>query len=437
MVRFGVPGQNINSLAYTDERLAGVPVVQAPRRPTVNDKEFPIWCEWRTNKDAQSPAAEGEFWKLIRFESNGDATWVRYFSDGVSTGVVDIRDQVGTDVTVDPVTGKIDIDASIVATGSNPSAIPFETVADAGTHTLDLKLQLAGIVTPTPADTNDVGVCSFNTNQFTKDATSGMISLAGGGVNPPILKFDVDSNTPPGTDPVIADVTGMLTVAGALVAAHSVPIETYSRATSAYNIEVQRSTVSTDAAKSANNAGLLSANSAQFQMDATTGFLSLKGSTSLAPILSLTGSGGGGALSPDANGNVTLAGSTGVTVTGSGSTITITGSGTGGGLTWREETGTSANFATDEGVFANNAGTVTLTLPAAPSVGDTFAAYQEGVGKVRVQTQGADIIKFGTTSSAAGGYIESLNEGDCVTVVAIDATRFRVINSVGSWTVSA
>ena len=78
MVRLGVPGQNIDSLAYADGRLSTVPVVQSVRRPTVTDKKYPIWCEWRTNKDASSPVEEGEFWKLIRFESNGDATWVRY-----------------------------------------------------------------------------------------------------------------------------------------------------------------------------------------------------------------------------------------------------------------------------------------------------------------------------------------------------------------------
>jgi len=436
MVRFGTPGQNVNGLAYIDERLSNVPVVHGPRRPTVNDKKYPMWCEWRTNKESQSPVGEGEFWKLIRFESNGDATWVRYFSDGVSTGVVDIRDQVGTDVTVDPVTGKIDIDATVVGNGTNPSSIPFETVADAGTHTLDLQIQLATVVTATPGDSNDAGIASFNTAQFTIDATSGMVSLKGGAVNPPILSIDVDSNTPPGTDPVLANA-GMIAIKGALVGAHNVPIETYSRAVNEFNIEVQRTVTSTDGAKAANNAGVASFNSAQFQVDATTGFVALAGSNlALAPVLSLSGD-GGAAISPDGAGNIDIAGASGITVAGAGNTITITGSGAGGGLTWREETGTSANFATDEGVFGNNASTITLTLPAAPSVGDTFAAYQEGAGKVRVQTQGADIIKFGGTSSAAGGYIESLNEGDCVVIVAIDATRFRVINSVGSWTVSA
>jgi len=264
-----------------------------------------------------------------------------------------------------------------------------------------------------------------------------MVGLVGGGGNPPVLSVGVDSNTAPGTDPVLANA-GMITIGGALVAAHSVPVETHSRAVNAFDVEIQRATVSTDGTKAATNAGLMSANSAQFQMDAATGFLSLKGSTSLAPILTLTGTGGGGALSPDANGNVSIAGASGVTVTGVGSTLTITGSGAGGGgLTWREETGATATFLTDEGIFANRGAGVVLTLPAAV-VGDTFAAYQEGTGVVRIAQNASDQIKFGTSSSTTGvgGYIESLNEGDCVTLVAVAANRFRVINSVGSWTVA-
>lgn len=431
MVRFGTPGQNIDPLAYGDSRLAGVPVVQAPRRPTTDDKKYPLWCEWRTNKDAESPAAEGEFWKLIKFESNGDATWVRFFADGVSTGVVDIRDQSNVDVTVDPVSGKIDIDAAIVANATNTT--PFETIADTANHTLDLELQLTTAVSPTPGDSNDSGIACFNTNQFTVDATSGMVSLKGGTVNPPVLSVDVDDNTGPGTDPVLADGTGLMKIFGALVAAHSVPLETHSRAANAFNIEVQRTTTSTDGAKSANNAGVSSFNSAQFQVDASTGFVALAGTdTSLAPVLTLSGD-GGAAISPTAAGNIDIAGAGGITVAGAGNTITVTGSGSGGGLTWREETGTSANFSTDEGIFGNNAGTITLTLPASPSVGDSFAAYQEGAGEIVIQAQGADVIRFGTTTSSAGGTLTSLNQGDCVWIVAVDDSRFRVINSVGSW----
>lgn len=85
MVRLGVPGQNNNFLAYVDQRLAIIPAVQAPRRPTVNDKKgYPLFCEWRTTKESQAPVEEGEFWKLVRFESNGDATWIQFVVAGTN-----------------------------------------------------------------------------------------------------------------------------------------------------------------------------------------------------------------------------------------------------------------------------------------------------------------------------------------------------------------
>jgi len=436
MPRFATPGQNVNSLAYADERLANVPVVQAPRRPTTDDKKYPLWCEWRTNKDTASPAAEGEFWKLVKFESNGDATWVRFFADGVSGGLDDLLDQVSTNVTPDPITNEIQVDGGVVTNGSNPSSIPFETVADVGNHTLDLQIQLSTTATNAAKDINDAGIASFNSAQFSIDSATGFISLKGGTVNPCILQITVDDNTAPGTNPVLADANGDIDILATTVAAHSIPIETHSRAANAFNVEAQVTTTAANGAADTSDIGLACFNSAQFTVNATNGVVSLIGSTSDAPVLTLTGTDGGGAISPDANGNIDLTGAGGATVTGAGNTITITASATGGGLTWREETGTSANFSTDEGIFGNNAGTITLTLPAAPSVGDTFAAYQEGAGAVKVVAQGADVIRFGTSDSSAGGNIQSLNQGDCVTIVAIDSSRFRVISSIGSWTVA-
>jgi hypothetical protein len=103
MVRFGVPGQNVDSLSYVDRRLSTVPVIQSVRRPTTTDKKFPIWCEWRVNKNASSPATEGEFWKLIKFESNGDATWVRI---DITTGNAGITNWIIVTDTSDDIESK-------------------------------------------------------------------------------------------------------------------------------------------------------------------------------------------------------------------------------------------------------------------------------------------------------------------------------------------
>jgi len=417
-----------------------VPAVTRARRPTSADwrqpetgKRYPITCIWQVSK-SPTTGSEGELWLLSKIVSNV-ATWVQLGSGGGGGGLASLTAQNTTTV-LPSGAGDITVNGSVVATGTN-SGFPLYakgTESDP-THDIDYEIQLAGLVTATPANSNSCGIACFNDTQFQKDATSGMISLVGSTTSPPIIMFSLDD-----TNNATADGSGVVTLKGQIVnnGTHAKSLFSLrSPGTNDILFDLQVATLTTDAAKSVTKAGVISANSAQFQMDATTGFLSLKGSTSLAPILSLTGSGGGGALSPDANGNVTIAGSGGATVTGSGNTITINAGGAGGGLTWREETGTSATFAIGgEGIFGNNALPITLTLPSA-TVGDTFAAYQEGAGRIRIAQNASDQIRFGnsTSTSGAGGYIDSLNQGDCVWIVCLEANKFRVINSIGSWVV--
>ncbi len=273
MARFGVPGQNINSLAYQDSRLRTVPVVQGPRRPTITDKKFPLWCEWRVDKSAVAPAVEGEFWKLVRYESNGDATWVLMDTGGGTPGVDDLRDQVNAQVGPS-VSGFIDIDGNVVTNAGNPSSIPLETVADAAGDTLDIQIQVAAAITGAPGDKNDAGICSFDDTSFAVDA-DGYVTLAGG-AGPAIDSVNIDSNTGPGTDPVLPTAGGQITVNGAAVVAHSVPIETHSRAANAYNIEVQVSVDRTGAPGNTNNAGICCFDDTAFVVDAD-GYVTLIG----------------------------------------------------------------------------------------------------------------------------------------------------------------
>lgn len=281
MVRFGVPGQNVDSLSYADSRLSTVPVVNAPRRPTVNDKKYPMWCEWRVNKEATAPATEGEFWKLIRFESNGDATWVQLDVGGGLPGVDDLRDQVDVQVTPDA-SGNIDIDGATVSNGANPSSIPLETVADPGTNTLDVQIQIGTAVTPTPADPNDAGILSANEDHFSVDATSGMFSLKGGGVTPAVTKTNVDFNTAPGVDPVVADANGQINIRGNTVTNGkntNAPVATHSRAVNTFQVDVQQATAVSTAPADPFDVGLSSYNSNQFDITSN-GWVSLNSSHS-------------------------------------------------------------------------------------------------------------------------------------------------------------
>lgn len=99
------------------------------------------------------------------------------------------------------------------------------------------------------------------------------VMLSTGAVGP-IESFDVDAATAPGVTPVLPTAGGLVTINGAAVANHSIPLETHTRALNEYNVEIQYATsaAATDATKS----GVSHYNSAQFNVDAN-GFVSLAG----------------------------------------------------------------------------------------------------------------------------------------------------------------
>jgi hypothetical protein len=129
---FGVPGQNISGLAYADYRQALVPTVDAPRRPTTSDKKYALQTIWRTNKESESPASEGEEWILVKFDSSGDAIWVRFDGTGGASGLQTLTGDDAVQVIPD---GAGDIDmlgnsTQGVSTSGAGSAMTI-TVADA------------------------------------------------------------------------------------------------------------------------------------------------------------------------------------------------------------------------------------------------------------------------------------------------------------------
>lgn len=122
----------------------------------------------------------------------------------------------------------------------------------------------------------------------------------------PTLGVNVDAFTAPGTNPVLADINGLITITGAQVAAGVVGanvIRTDSIAINSFRIEIQRSTAVASTA-SLNN-GVSHFNSAQFSVDAN-GFVTLFGGTT-APLLTLSDDVAVKAV-PDGTGNIQLVG---------------------------------------------------------------------------------------------------------------------------------
>src|SRR4030067_2124618 len=99
-----------------------------------------------------------------------------------------------------------------------------------------------------------------------------MVNSPGTGVS--VIEVAVDDNTAPGTNPVVPDVGGEITISGAVVSAHTIPLETHSRAVNAVNIEIQVGTAIAGAPAGANDAGIVSFDDTIFSVDAN-GYVSL------------------------------------------------------------------------------------------------------------------------------------------------------------------
>lgn len=139
-----------------------------------------------------------------------------------------------------------------------------------------------------------------------------------------------------------------------------------------------------------------------------------------------------GVAIPAAN-NLNIFGGPGIHTSGSGSTVTI--SATGAGFTWQDQ-GVNLNPAVAEnGYFATAA--ITITLPAAPSVGNTIAFIVDNTGALTIQANTGQTIRLGNVVSASAGTAVNTRQGDAIELVyrATD-TSWIALSSVGSWSIT-
>ncbi len=134
----------------------------------------------------------------------------------------------------------------------------------------------------------------------------------------------------------------------------------------------------------------------------------------------------------------TLTAGTGVTITNAAGSITINAAG--GGLTWTVVTGTTQAAAVNNGYIANNAGQVTVTLPAVSAVGDIVAVtgINNATGWKIAQNAGNQIF-FGSssTTAGAGGSLTSTATRDAVLLLCTSTNaNWQVLNSIGNITIA-
>lgn len=160
------------------------------------------------------------------------------------------------------------------------------------------------------------------------------------------------------------------------------------------------------------------------------GILFASGTTTIGQIspvnsaVLVTNSGGVPALSSTMTNGQIIIGSTGgtptvanltaganISITNGAGSITITATGL-AGFSWTTVTGTSQAMLPNNGYIANNAGLVTLSLPATSVVGDEIDIIGKGAGGWKVQCGGGQTIVVGSSTTTSGGSVASTQAKD-------------------------
>lgn len=218
---------------------------------------YSVGTVWQVGKDPTT-GSEGDLYMLSKIVANV-AYWSK-LSDG-DVAFDSFQVQAVTAPGVNPVTA--DINGLVTVNGAAVAnhSVVLETRSRA-LNAFNLEVQYA--TTAAATDGTKSGVAHFDSAAFDVDA-NGFVQLNGGGIA--ATSFNVQANTVPGTDPVVPTALGVVTVNGAVVANHSVVLETRSRAANTYNLEVQyaAAVAATDGTKS----GVCHFDSTKFAVDAS------------------------------------------------------------------------------------------------------------------------------------------------------------------------
>lgn len=228
------------------------------------------------NMDVWMGHGSGNSVDVVRIAQGANMTITRAIVLGVDTltfastggggggALTNLAPQTGTSPVVPTAGNIITFNGATVAAGVNPVL-----TNGIGPNTIQLQVQLSQAIPST--DATKVGLCNFNSSQFSVDA-NGFVTLLGGGEAVDSIGVDATSGT--GTNPVLPTAGGLITVNGATVAAGTNPIRTVSTAPNVYQIQnqISQALAATDATK----IGLSNFDSASFGVDAN-GFVTLKG----------------------------------------------------------------------------------------------------------------------------------------------------------------
>jgi hypothetical protein len=319
-------------------------------------------------------------------------------------------------------------------------AVPVQTVGSGNTITTQVQISQA------IASTNsaNVGLAAFNSADFSVDA-NGFVSILGSAATQSV---DVDTSTPPGTDPVVPNGSGIIIATGGQVAAGSTAnvIRTNSLAANSYTIQIQRSSAQAVSTLGAN--GVAHFNSSQFTVDGN-GYVALTGPGQAIDSFTTDVS---GPISPDGAGNVAFTGATNIFSDGSvANTMRLNLQGTNHALfVGRGANTTSAQL----GVGTN--GQVLIAATGADSAfstltsSDSSITFTTGVNSLSLQVAGGTTVgktitgdTGGALSPTAGnwnllgsGSITTAGSGSTLTTQLTGLTNHAILVGAGTTTIT-
>ena len=379
---------------------AALPVDYRPIK-RIRENRAPLTTDWQDFElsDEWLDESSNDWYKLASLQGNS-GLWVKIGGTGVSIEAVnvDASSAPGTNPVIPSASNQITITGGQVVSGTvGANVIQTNSLA---ANTFTIQVQQAG--SAAAQDTTLNGVAHFNSSQFS--VTNGFVELAGGGQA--IDSIGVDANTPPGTDPVIPDATGLVNITGSQVATGIIGanvIRTNSTIANTLAIEIQRSTTAAAADSTLN--GVCHFDSSTFSVDGD-GFVTLSGGSSI--VSEFLVSSGTSPVVPNGSGQVTLTDGNGVGMTGGLNAITFDMvSPFIGDFTFTDSTAGDIQTLTVSNTdnTAANASSAALALSVAGTtqIGDPYVQYS--VGSTIAYSTGIDTSStnqlFRLTSNAA------------------------------------
>lgn len=146
MAKFGIPSYGRDPLAYADQRLSGVPTVDSPRSPTVDDTNYPIQTIWRNKTTLEECILKGFI--------GGEAQWFCF-----SQAAITFETDDGVEFVKPDVSGNVKVlsGAGITVTGNSPGNTITITNTGGGGSGVETLTSDSGVATEAAQNIDVVG----------------------------------------------------------------------------------------------------------------------------------------------------------------------------------------------------------------------------------------------------------------------------------------